>query len=130
MRWLLPSAPAFGPGSCSPDVPGRRTIHLLPLSERRGLSVVLRVLRHPPRRGGDRRYRRHLGEPYEPAGGHPGRCSARRPADDESISDGLERALSDTQLRTTLRERSLVRAQHYSWDAIAGTLMQTLTTLE
>ena len=38
------------------------------------------------------------------------------PYDPDAIADGLRRVLTDDALRTTLRERGLARARHFSWD--------------
>jgi len=38
------------------------------------------------------------------------------PYDPLSIADGMRRALTDNDLRATLRERGLARAREYSWE--------------
>jgi glycosyltransferase involved in cell wall biosynthesis len=46
------------------------------------------------------------------------------PGDVEALAGGIERVLSDPELRATLRERGLARASGYSWDAAARATME------
>jgi glycosyltransferase involved in cell wall biosynthesis len=49
------------------------------------------------------------------------------PYDSEAMAAGILRLLSDTQLRLALIERGLRRAQGFTWEATARTVLQTLT---
>jgi len=48
------------------------------------------------------------------------------PADVESISTGLKRAIDDVPLRRTLREAGPAQARQFSWDTTASRVFQTL----
>jgi len=49
------------------------------------------------------------------------------PYDSEAMAAGILRLLSDTQLRLALIERGLRRAQGFTWEATARTVLHTLT---
>jgi glycosyltransferase involved in cell wall biosynthesis len=49
------------------------------------------------------------------------------PYDSEAMAAGIVRLLSDTQIRLALIERGLKRAQGFTWEATARTVLHTLT---
>ena len=48
------------------------------------------------------------------------------PEDAESIADGLTRALTDNELRSTLQQRGLARAKLFNWDQVAARVLDEL----
>jgi len=59
----------------------------------------------------------------EVAGGAAMICD---PLNIESIAEGLQRILNDTEMRSVLRSRGLERACKYSWDGVAAAVSQSL----
>lgn len=47
-----------------------------------------------------------------------------------SIAEGLDRIAFDSELRSTLRERGLIRARDFSWDRVAGRVRAVLTAAQ